>query len=580
MGEALESARSSERTSAAEPPPAGSTSEPAPPPARTPAPLPPIERIIPWRYRINTSFLGITVGLALAGVVLFAVAESRMQEQFLATQASGAALFSDTIEQATLRAMLEDSRSDAYETMRDIGRGEGVEAVRLLTKEGKVVFSTAEAEVGTVLDKGAASCKPCHANGTPAAHAPLLARTRVFERNGYRVLGLITPIRNARRCYTAECHVHKPSEDVLGLLDVDLSLRNADERIAAFRRGSIILTGAGVLAIAAFFMLFTRRNIVRPVQALVDATRRVAVDELDTEIRVQSKGELGLLAASFNDMIGSLRRTEDALHQLMEGLEHQVQERTADLRKAQAVLVQTEKLSSLGRLSASIAHEINNPLAGILTFAKLVIRTLEAGPPDEATRKDLVRNLALVQRETERCSAIVRNLLDFARDRPVALRELNVNAPVDEALQLIAHQIAIQGLNLEKRLAPTPQVMGDFGQLRQAIVNVAMNAVEAMGRSGTLTVVTRATEEGGAEIVISDTGPGISPDHLPRMFEPFFTTKEKGTGLGLSVVYGIVKQHKGQVEVHSEPGRGAKFTITLPGIPRPAPTPEEPEQKP
>ena len=536
-------------------------------------PLPPIERIIPWRYRINTTFLGITVALAVAGVAMFALAESRMQDQFFATQAAGAALFSNTIEQATLRAMLEDSRADAYETMRDIGRGEGVEAVRLLTKEGKVVFSTAEAEVGTVLDKKAPSCRPCHSNGTPAAHAPLLARTRVFERDGYRVLGLITPIRNERRCYTAECHVHRPGEDVLGLLDVDLSLKTTDERIAAFRRGSVILTGVGVLALAGFFMLFTRRNIVRPVQALVDATRRVAVDELDTEIRVRSKGELGLLAASFNDMTRSLRRTEGDLRDLMQDLERQVEDRTADLKKAQTVLVQTEKLSSLGRLSASIAHEINNPLAGILTFAKLVIRTLESGAPDEPTRKDMVRNLALVQRETERCSAIVRNLLDFARDRPIALRETQVNGAVDEALQLIAHQIAIQGLTLDKRLSPTPPVLADFGQLRQAVVNVAMNAVEAMGRSGTLTVITRAGADGAVEVVISDTGPGIAKENLVRVFEPFFTTKEKGTGLGLSVVYGIMKQHGGHVEVQCEPGRGTTFVLWLPGIRPPAGTP-------
>jgi two-component system NtrC family sensor kinase len=231
--------------------------------------------------------------------------------------------------------------------------------------------------------------------------------------------------------------------------------------------------------------------------------------------------------------------------------------------------VHTEKMSSLGQLAASIAHEINNPLAGILTFAKLVIRTLEAGTPDEATRKDLVRNLSLVQRETERCSAIVRNLLDFARDRPLALREVSVNAVVEEALQLIGHQIAIQGLELERRLGPVPLALADFGQLRQAVVNVAMNALEAMGRSGRLTISTRATPAGGVEVDISDTGPGIKPEHQKHLFEPFFTTKgEKGTGLGLAVVYGIVQRHKGEVDVRTELGRGTTFTLRLPPLPQ------------
>jgi two-component system NtrC family sensor kinase len=534
------------------------------PPHSSAAPLPPIERIIPWRHRIKSKLLIVTVVICVAGVAIFAIAEGRMQEQFFETQVGGAALFNDTIERATSRAMLEDRRTDAYDTMREIGRQEGVERVRLMAKDGRVVFSTAEGEVGTVLDKNAHSCSPCHAKGAPASHAPLLARTRVFEREGHRVLGLVTPIRNERRCYTAECHQHRPSDDVLGVLDVNLSLAPTDARIGTFRRGSVVLTAIGVLLLAGFFLAFTRKNIVRPVQALVDATRRVAVDELDTEIRVRSKGELGLLAASFNDMTRSLRRTEGELRDLMLDLERQVDERTGDLKRAQAALVQSEKLSSLGRLSASIAHEINNPLAGILTFAKLCIRTLDAGSPDDATRKDLVRNLALVQRETERCSAIVRNLLDFARDRPLALHEVQVNAVVDEALQLITHQLAIQGVGLDKRLSPVPQVLADFGQLRQAVVNVALNAVEAMGKGGTLSLATRPAAGGGVEIVISDTGPGIQKEHLAHVFEPFFTTKEKGTGLGLSVVYGIVQRHHGRIDVDSEPGRGTTFTIALP----------------
>ena len=542
-----------------------------------PVPLPPIDRIIPWRFRIGTAFAGITVALAVAGIAMFAIAETRMQEQFFETQVGGAELFSSTIGRATSRAMLEDRRSDAYETMRDIGRQEGVERVRFVAKDGRIVFSTTDSEVGKVVEKSNEACKPCHANGAPPSHAPLLARTRVFDRADHRVLGLVTPIRNERRCYTAPCHQHRASDDVLGVLEVNLSLAPADARVGTFRRGSVLLTAVGVILLAGFFLAFTRRNIVRPVQALVDATRRVAVDQLDTETRVRSKGELGLLAASFNDMIRSLRRKEGELKDLMLDLERQVDERTADLTKAQAALVQSEKLSSLGRLSASIAHEINNPLAGILTFAKLCIRTLESGAPDEGTRRDLVKHLALVQRETERCSAIVRNLLDFARDRPLALREVNVNLVIEEGLQLITHQVAIQGLTLEKHLSPVPPAMADFGQLRQAVVNVMLNAVEAMRKGGTLSVCTRAAPTGGAEIAISDTGPGIAKDHLAHLFEPFFTTKEKGTGLGLSVVYGIVQRHHGRIDVESEAGRGTTFTIVLPAA-APEPPPPEPRR--
>jgi two-component system, NtrC family, sensor kinase len=277
------------------------------------------------------------------------------------------------------------------------------------------------------------------------------------------------------------------------------------------------------------------------------------------------KGELGILAASFNDMTRSLRTTKRQLEHLMHDLERQVEDRTAALRSAQDQLVRSEKLSSLGKLSASIAHEINNPLAGILTFAKLIVRTPEQGAPDEATRRTLVRHLLLVQRETERCSAIVRNLLDFARERPLALKDLNVNLVVDEAVQLLANQIQIQGIALEKRLDRVPLVEGDFGQLRQACVNVIMNGCEAMARGGRLSIESAVIEGGRwVEVAFQDSGPGIPPDHLGRIFDPFFTTKEKGTGLGLSVVYGIVERHGGKIDLQTQIGKGTRIAIRLP----------------
>jgi two-component system NtrC family sensor kinase len=296
----------------------------------------------------------------------------------------------------------------------------------------------------------------------------------------------------------------------------------------------------------------------------VQATRRVAHDQLELEVPVTWKGEIGILAASFNDMTRSLRTTKRQLDGLMHDLERQVEERTAALRAAQERLVRTEKLTSLGKLSASIAHEINNPLAGILTFAKLVVRTVEGGPLDDAARKGIVKQLLLVQRETERCSAIVRNLLDFARERPLSKKDVDLNAVVEEAIDLLLNQIHIQGVTLERRLLPLPPLVGDFGQLRQACVNVIMNACEAMPRGGRLTIENGLLPDGRLELAFQDSGPGIPPDHLSKIFDPFFTTKEKGTGLGLSVVYGIVERHGGSIDLHTEVGKGTRIAFRLP----------------
>jgi two-component system NtrC family sensor kinase len=376
---------------------------------------------------------------------------------------------------------------------------------------------------------------------------------------------MVTPFRSSPDCATSACHVHPREKTVLGVLDVGVTLTPVDQDLAAFRRVSLIVTAVVALLVGAFFWYVANRRVVRPVEALVQATRRVAHDELDAEISVDAKGELGLLAASFNEMLRSLRRVEGELQLLNEQLELKVEERTGELKAAQDTLVRTEKLSSLGKLSASIAHEINNPLAGILTFAKLMIRTIEHGPVGEAERRTLVKQLALVQRETERCSAIVRNLLDFARERPLQLKDVDVNHVVEEVFSLVSNQTAILGVQVEKDLAKVPVVEADFGQLRQAFVNIVINAIEAMGKGGHLRVATRPLpEEDGVEITFQDDGPGIPPELMQKIFDPFFTTKEKGTGLGLSVVYGIVDRHKGRVSVESEPGKGTRFTIRLP----------------
>jgi two-component system NtrC family sensor kinase len=520
---------------------------------------------IPWRQRLSTKIFAMIGAVALATGGAFFLAEVAVQRHLLSQVVAESDLLSQTIRNALYRAMLHDRRADAYLMMQDIGRQQGIEMVRMMDQDGRITFSTESGEAGKLVDRRAEACSACHAENEPIHRLDLKDRSRVFQGEGNRVLGIVTPLYNEATCSTAACHAHPAGRKVLGVVDVGVSLARLDAETAEFRGRTLAAAAFAGTLLAFLVWFFNRRHVIGPVAAILQATRRVARDQLELEIPVTWQGELGLLATSFNDMTRSLRTTKRELDALMRGLERQVEERTQALRAAQDQLVRTEKLSSLGKLSASIAHEINNPLAGILTFAKLVVRTLEQGTPDEATRKALVRHLLLVQRETERCSAIVRNLLDFARERPLALKEVNVNLVVEEAIQLLGNQIQIQGVALEKRLGPVPPVDGDFGQLRQACVNVIMNACEAMARGGHLAVDT-ARVEGGAwvELAFADTGPGIPPDHMSKIFDPFFTTKEKGTGLGLSVVYGIVERHGGKVEITTEVGKGTRVAIRLP----------------
>ncbi len=519
-----------------------------------------------WWNRLGFKLPAVIVLATLAGSAAVAFLSLRAQQRHLLNEVvRGAALFSETIRSSTYHDMLLDRRESAYLVMQTIGSQAGIERVRFFNKEGRVTFSTDANEIGAMVDKRAESCYQCHEANRPLERLTVPSRSRIYESKGHRVLSQITPIYNETACSSAACHVHPNSKRVLGVIDVGISLAEIDRDLAAFRRNSILISALGVVILGFFISFYAQRSVVRPLGTLVTATRKVAVGDLTQEIHVAGSDELGALESSFNEMLTALGKARAERLQLLETLEHQVEERTAALRDAQAQLVQSEKLSSLGRLSASIAHEINNPLAGILTYSKLLIRTLEEGEVDDASRATCVRQLRLVQRESERCTAIVRNLLEFARQRPLTLKDVDVGAVIDEALSLIGHQVALQNVTVDRRSSNLPTIQADFGQLRQAFVNIMLNACEAMQRGGTLTIVpVPPSSDGVVEVRFSDTGVGIPPDRLAKIFDPFFTTKEMGTGLGLSVVYGIIERHGGSIDIRSEVGKGTEIIVRLP----------------
>jgi two-component system, NtrC family, sensor kinase len=518
-----------------------------------------------WQRRVSLRLtVLIVVVVATTGGALVALGLRTQQRHVVGEVVRGAALLSDTIKNSTHQHMLEDRRQDAYSMMQAIGRQEGIEKVRIFNKEGRITFSTHPGETGTQVDKRAESCDACHAAGQPIVRLSVPSRSRIYRADGHRILGMVTPIYNEASCASAACHAHPESQRVLGVVDVGISLAEIDRGLRGLGRQTALAAALGLLVLAAGVGFVARRIVTRPVGELMHATRRIAEGDLEHRIplRPAEDDEIGLLARSFNGMTDSLARARAEIRELMEGLETKVEQRTVALRDAQAQLAQSEKLASLGRMAASIAHEINNPLAGILTFAKLIIRTLQEDG-EAVDREVLLRHLALVEREAGRCTAIVRNLLEFARQRPLTLAPTDVNAAVEEALSLVTHQLSLKGVALEKRLEPMPPVPADFGQLRQAFVNVALNAGDAMAGGGRLTVASRALAGGGVEVCFEDTGVGIPEEHLARIFDPFFSTKEKGTGLGLSVVYGIVQRHGGDVEVRSRVGEGTTMRIRL-----------------
>jgi PAS domain S-box-containing protein len=234
----------------------------------------------------------------------------------------------------------------------------------------------------------------------------------------------------------------------------------------------------------------------------------------------------------------------------------------------QARILHQDKMMSLGRLAASVVHEINNPLSGVLNYLRLMMRILDQGPLAEDRKEKFRRYLTMIENETDRCSRIVSNLLSFSRKSPPSFGQVHIDELLQRCIILSQHKIELSNIRLEFSVqANIPPVRGDFNQLQQCLINLIFNAIDAMPDGGILNLEgSYRAEKGLAIITVKDSGPGIAPEVLPHIFEPFFTTKQEGSGvgLGLSTVYGIMQSHRGSVNVESPPEGGTAFRLELP----------------
>jgi two-component system NtrC family sensor kinase len=445
----------------------------------------------------------------------------------------------DVILRSTRYEMLHNDRDALANIIQELGNEPGVRRIRILNSEGRVTLSSDPRELNTVL----------RLDGRQGS--------RIFAENGERLLGATRPIENAPEC--TNCHVHQASQRVLGVIDANLSLATVD---AQFSRHQAALTwflvGAIVFGCTAA-VLFMWIAVFRPVKSLIDGTHRVAGGDLEYRLPVHSDDELGDLAASFNKMTAEVAGVQAHI-------EEQVRRKTAELERVYKSLLSTEKMASIGKLAATVAHEINNPLFGILTYARLVLRELQKH--DLPGRASLEEQLQTIERESKRCGDLVKNLLTFSRQTPSQREPNDLNTIVHRAVLLIKHKLDMQNIELVETLAPgLPPVECDANQIQQVILVLMVNASEAMPKGGRLVVLTGL--DGAAEqgyVTVRDTGSGIPEDVLPRIFDPFFTTKEdqNRTGLGLAVAHSIVEQHAGEISVHSTSGEGTAFQVKLP----------------
>ena len=488
------------------------------------------DSILRRRLRVGLA-VKLVVLLLVSTVALFALfgylnlrLQRRHSEEIILQSANR---IGDLIARSTHYQMMRNDREALYQVISTIGAEPGIRRVRIFNKEGRITFSTDPAEINTLVDKGAEACYGCHARGEPLSKLERPDRARIFvDPHGQRVLGVIRPIENEPECSNAACHVHPASRRILGVIDTHLSLAPVDTQVAAQEAELERFTAVAIVLFSVASALFIWTVVERPLKELMSGIHKVAAGDLGYRLPARSGDELGEVAKSFNRMTEGLARAQQEITDWGHTLEDRVEQKTRELEGAQQAILAREKMASLGKLAATVAHEVNNPLAGILTYAGLVLKQLEKLPCDPAMRAEMSENLRTIQRESRRCGDLMRNLLAFARQTPSQREPNDLNLLVQHGLALVHHGLELQGIELKEDLQQgLPLLRCDAGQIRQVILALLVNAIEAMPNGGRLEVSTALDARGQAlQVSVRDNGVGIQPDVLPHIFEPFFTT--------------------------------------------------------
>ncbi|MGE5402342.1 MAG: ATP-binding protein [Ignavibacteriales bacterium] len=473
---------------------------------------------------------------------------------------------SDIIKKSTRYSMLLNRSYDVHQIINTIGTESGVEKIRIYNKQGMIIFSTDSTEIFRKIDMKEEACLACHLNGTPVATLPSNHAIRVFRNaSDHRVMGLINPIENERDCYTADCHAHSSNVKILGVLDVVVSMKESDDiidnNIRSVTSNAILIT----LIISVFIWLYISVMVKKPIRKITRGIEEIGKGNLNYQIGIKSRNELGRMASQFNEMSAKLDSAYKEIREWSETLNEKVKQKTEELKKIYEQIIQIEKLASLGKLSATVAHELNNPLEGILTYSKLISKKIRKQPESEDSQK-LLGYLELISDESARCGRIVKDLLLFSHRGDDEFNSEDIVAIIDKCIQLINHHLEINKIKLTTDYPEEClQINVDSQKIQQAIMSLLINAIESMAHGGCIQVSVRQ-ENDQAVIRIMDEGSGIMPEHLPHIFEPFYSTKQKskGTGLGLAVAYGIIEHHKGKIEVESTSPKGTTFKVSLP----------------
>ena len=479
------------------------------------------------------------------------------------------------VEGSLYKSMLENDKSTLHGTLDVINTMPGIDDVNLYDQNDNLAYSSFTLESDNHSNP---DCIACHSNRSEMFSKKERSYMIIDEKSdcsmnpnrpGQRHMLIRRPILNEMSCYTAACHAHSENDEVLGSLIIRMPLKDLDN---ALQKSSVefLLMALIITAIVVTMLIyFTRKRIKDPLHSIITASEAVASGEVNTRLEIGPDllEDMKKVSLAFNNMLDNIDRATVELENWSKQLEYKVQKKSEELSEAQNELINVERIASLGKLSASVAHEINNPLSGILIYTKLVYKQLANQDITPEKRENMLRQLKLIETETKRCGDIVKGLLDFSSKDQDDFEEKHLNEILQGTYELMMHHIKIANITFLTDLsARSDLIFCSPNQIKQACIAILVNASEAVSEYGEIVIRTKNPDSNTVRLEISDNGSGISPDDIPHIFEPFFSTKRdaRGIGLGLPIVHGIVQNHKGKVEVDSVVGRGTTVSIILP----------------
>jgi len=475
------------------------------------------------------------------------------------------------VEGALYDHMLENNRRGLRHTLDIINQMPGIEDVNMYDAQNNLAHSSSQRGGDHYSNP---NCKDCHDN-LDEMFPRMVKSFKIINMDNecemsdleedQRMLMIKSPIFNEPSCYTNACHAHQESEELLGSLIIRIPLRELDVSV----QKTLFLAGLTTLLLVFFLMFFTRRQIKRPLTEIIKASDAVAHG--DRKVRLESPPkllrDLRLVSSAFNKMLDNLQAATDELENWSQQLEYKVQKKSEEISEIQNELVNIERIASLGKLSSSVAHEINNPLSGVLTYTKLVHKHLRKMEMKDKEKKSMLRYLNVIENETKRCGDIVKGLLDFSRSDKVDFKPHHLHRLMKETYMLIEHQMKMENILFQTDFSATNDlILCNGNQIKQAGIAILMNASEAILENGIILIKTTNPDDTHIKVEITDNGVGIAGEDILHIFEPFYSTKEKasGIGLGLAIVHGIVQSHNGKIDVDSELGKGTTISLQLP----------------